>query len=212
MFIEVQRYHPHDKFDEPEVITTFTPKKTSLVHSFSLTEEYAVLFLYPLDVNPMVSFDLLKLGNWSIHNLLCLYVFSSNRRLVSEKLDFTMLPTNETFSLYYYWMVSLITQSIFTQMINKNFFQSIFSSNFHLMEALEWNDMEDTDVYVIGLKDGNIRHLTTQPMYSLHHANAYQLNKVSFKFKTFSQTLHKTNVYNRKFIELELLYDIFQFL
>ena len=58
MFIEVQRYHPHVKFDEPEVITTFTPKKTSLVHSFSLTEEYAVLFLYPLDVNPMVSFDL----------------------------------------------------------------------------------------------------------------------------------------------------------
>ena len=48
------------------------------------------------------------------------------------------------------------------------------------MEALEWNDMEDTDVYVIGLKDGNIRHLTTQPMYSLHHANAYQLNKVIF--------------------------------
>ena len=50
------------------------------------------------------------------------------------------------------------------------------------MEALSWKENTDTDVYVINRNTGDVRHLTTQPMYSLHHANAYQINKVESRF------------------------------
>ena len=61
------------------------------------------------------------------------------------------------------------------------------AKKFHIMEAISWKDNTDTDVYVINRNDGSVQHLTTQPMYSLHHANAYQINKVSIKF--FKQTI-----------------------
>ena len=54
-FVEIQRYRPSDAFESPEVIATFEPAKTSLVHSFSVTEDYFVLFMYPLDADPLVS-------------------------------------------------------------------------------------------------------------------------------------------------------------
>ena len=106
-YIEVQRYRPEDSFSEPQIITTFTPEKTSIVHSFSLTEDYAIIFMYPLDV------DIMK----------------------------------------------------------------IFTSNFHLFEAMEWDETEDTDVYIINLNDGDVLHLNADPVYSLHHANAYQVDE-----------------------------------
>ena len=53
--MEIQRYRPSDSFSEPEVITVFKPAKTSMVHSFSVTEDYIVLFMYPLDADPLVS-------------------------------------------------------------------------------------------------------------------------------------------------------------
>ena len=59
------------------------------------------------------------------------------------------------------------------------------AKKFHIMEAISWKDKTDTDVYVIKRKDGSVRHLTTRPMYSLHHANAYQINKVSFNLTNF---------------------------
>ena len=55
-FVEIQRYRPSDAFESPEVIATFEPAKTSLVHSFSVTEDYFVLFMYPLDADPLVSY------------------------------------------------------------------------------------------------------------------------------------------------------------
>ena len=54
----------------------------------------------------------------------------------------------------------------------------MFTSNFHIFEAVHWTDGLDTDIYVVGLKDGKVQHLTTEAMYSLHHANAYQTSKV----------------------------------
>ena len=39
---------------DPDVISTFIPKKHSNVHSFSITEDYAIFFFYPVIVNPKV--------------------------------------------------------------------------------------------------------------------------------------------------------------
>ena len=65
-YIEVYRFRPENSFDEPEVLTTFTPKKTSLVHSFSITEDYVVFFFYPLDVDPVVRFLIFLFINQSL--------------------------------------------------------------------------------------------------------------------------------------------------
>jgi carotenoid cleavage dioxygenase-like enzyme len=55
----------------------------------------------------------------------------------------------------------------------------IIENNYHVMEAIEWDDTVNTDVYVINRKDGDVRHLEAQPFYALHHANAYQVNQVN---------------------------------
>ena len=46
-YVEVQRYKPdnHD-YAKPDIVATFIPHKKSSVHSFAVTESYAV-FLYP---------------------------------------------------------------------------------------------------------------------------------------------------------------------
>jgi len=51
-YIEVQRYKPSSTFQDPEVIATFTPKKFSNIHSFSLTDQYAIFFFYPVVIDP----------------------------------------------------------------------------------------------------------------------------------------------------------------
>jgi len=50
-YVEVQRYHPHQTFENPEIITTFIPQKFSYVHSFSITDEFAIFFFYPVIIN-----------------------------------------------------------------------------------------------------------------------------------------------------------------
>ena len=48
-YVEVQRFRPDNlDFSKPEIVATFTPKKTSQVHSFSITENYAIFFYYPM--------------------------------------------------------------------------------------------------------------------------------------------------------------------
>ena len=50
--VEIQRYSAenpdHAKFSNPEVIASIDMKKNSIVHSFSVTENYAILFYYPV--------------------------------------------------------------------------------------------------------------------------------------------------------------------
>jgi len=46
--LEVYRWRPEHSYSEPEVVTTFKPKKEGYFHSFSITENYAVLFIYPV--------------------------------------------------------------------------------------------------------------------------------------------------------------------
>ena len=47
------------------------------------------------------------------------------------------------------------------------------------MEAVEWDDTVETDIYVINRHTAEVTHLTTEPMFALHHANAYQKNEVN---------------------------------
>ena len=43
--VEVYRYTPENRdYAKPEVVATFTPQKNSAVHSFAVTESYAVFF------------------------------------------------------------------------------------------------------------------------------------------------------------------------
>ena len=47
----ISHYNCFPDFKNPEVIATFNPKENSMIHSFSITENYAVLFYYPVYVD-----------------------------------------------------------------------------------------------------------------------------------------------------------------
>ena len=51
-WMEVLRYTPESTFQSPEVIATFKPTKFSYIHSFSITENYAVFLFYPVKIDP----------------------------------------------------------------------------------------------------------------------------------------------------------------
>ena len=59
--IVVQRWRPEHSYQDPETVAKFIPNKQSYFHSFSITENYAVLFLYP------VTFDALKFWKVNFH-------------------------------------------------------------------------------------------------------------------------------------------------
>jgi len=48
--LEVYRWRPEHSYQHPEIITTFKPIKEGYFHSFSITENYAVLFIYPVAI------------------------------------------------------------------------------------------------------------------------------------------------------------------
>jgi len=50
-YVEVLRYKPEDDYATPEVVATFVSKKVSSIHSFSITENYAIFFFYPLIID-----------------------------------------------------------------------------------------------------------------------------------------------------------------
>ena len=51
-WVEVLRYRPESTFQTPEVIATFKPTKFSYMHSFSITEHFAVFLFYPVKIDP----------------------------------------------------------------------------------------------------------------------------------------------------------------
>ena len=57
VYVEVQRYRPEDDYATPEVISTFVPKKLSSIHSFSITENYAIFFFYPVIIDGKRMFE-----------------------------------------------------------------------------------------------------------------------------------------------------------
>jgi len=102
--LEVYRWTPQHSYQEPEIIAKFTPKRQGYFHSFSITENYAVLFLYPV-----------------------------------------------TFEASKFWSV-----------------------NFHIFETITQDPKGTTDIYLINLKTGEVTPRSTEYVYSLHHANAYE--------------------------------------
>ena len=51
-WVEVLRYRPENSFQSPEVVASFKPTKFSYIHSFSITENYAVFLFYPVVIDP----------------------------------------------------------------------------------------------------------------------------------------------------------------
>ena len=51
-WVEVLRYRPENTFQSPEVVASFKPTKFSYIHSFSITENYAVFLFYPVVIDP----------------------------------------------------------------------------------------------------------------------------------------------------------------
>lgn len=56
-FALLMRWRPQDTYLTPETVATFYPKKISYIHSFSITKNYAILFFYPVGVDPMSFFS-----------------------------------------------------------------------------------------------------------------------------------------------------------
>ncbi len=61
-FVEVQRYRPGDTYQSPQVVATFQPHRLSNIHSFSITENYAIFFFYPVIIDPQA--DRRTGGGW----------------------------------------------------------------------------------------------------------------------------------------------------
>jgi len=69
-WVEVQRYRPEDSYQDPQVVATFKPTRMSYIHSFSVTDNYAVFFFYPVIIDPK------KIANSGFH---VFELFESNR-------------------------------------------------------------------------------------------------------------------------------------
>jgi len=47
-YAEMFRWRPQDSYQSPQLVAKWHPKKMSYIHSFSVTENYAVVFFYPV--------------------------------------------------------------------------------------------------------------------------------------------------------------------
>jgi len=56
-YTEVHRYTPGNDYQSPQLVATFVPKKTSSIHSFSITENYAIFFYYPVTIDGPKMFE-----------------------------------------------------------------------------------------------------------------------------------------------------------
>ena len=63
-WLEVMRYRPGDSFQTPETVGSFYPRRMSYMHSFSLTENYAVFLFYPVRIDPKATYKIL----WCLNN------------------------------------------------------------------------------------------------------------------------------------------------
>ena len=59
-WVEVLRYRPESSFQSPDVVATFKPTKFSYIHSFSITEQFAVFFFYPVVIDRTVRISIQK--------------------------------------------------------------------------------------------------------------------------------------------------------
>jgi carotenoid cleavage dioxygenase-like enzyme len=50
-YVEVHRYRPEDQYGAPQVVATFVARKQSSIHSFSITQNFAIFFFYPVIID-----------------------------------------------------------------------------------------------------------------------------------------------------------------
>jgi carotenoid cleavage dioxygenase-like enzyme len=98
-FIEVQRYTTD--FEHPQVIATFEPKKTSMIHSFSITEQYVVFFFYPVDIDSSQiwaqNFHLMEAIKWETEDVTDIYIVdlhSGEVRTMETEFVYSLHHTN----------------------------------------------------------------------------------------------------------------------
>jgi len=94
IYVEVQRYKPDDDYATPEVVATFVPKKLSSIHSFSITENYAIFFFYPVIIDGKrmfeTGFHVFELLTWLDNEMTDVYVVNLKTGDVKE---FVTAPT-----------------------------------------------------------------------------------------------------------------------
>jgi len=77
-----------------------------------------------------------------------------------------------------------------------------FSSNFHIFETMKVDPTQDTDIYIINLKTGEVKTRRTPYLYSIHHANAYEsenaivVDLAANKFENLREYTKLTNMLN----------------
>ena len=49
--------------------------------------------------------------------------------------------------------------------------------NFHIMNCLDGQEDEPTDIYVVNLKTGSVDQIVAKTLFSFHHINAYETNE-----------------------------------
>ena len=106
-FVELQRYKPENSnFSDPEIIAKIAVNRNSMVHSFSVTKDYAIIFNYPVVLDTGVC---------------------------------------------------------------------IIENHFHGLECLKTLENEFTDIFIVNLKTEEVMKFATEPMFSIHHINAYEI-------------------------------------
>jgi len=98
-YVEVLRYRPEDDYQTPEVIASFVPKKLSTIHSFSITENYAVFFFYPVIIDGKKMFEtgfhVFELLTWLDNEDTEVFVVNLKTGKVTE------MMTNPTYSAHH---------------------------------------------------------------------------------------------------------------
>ena len=83
-YVEVYRFTPENRYySNPEIVATFTPHKKSAIHSFAITENYAVFFFPPMTYQTKVAFIRISKfinmkGTWRGQESICWPVSRAN--------------------------------------------------------------------------------------------------------------------------------------
>ena len=80
IYVDVLRWRPGDGYNDAELIASFIPDKVSVVHSFSITENFVIFFFTPLVMkvdlwsNWSNNFHLFELLNWDENSKTTFYI------------------------------------------------------------------------------------------------------------------------------------------
>jgi len=84
IYVDVLRWRPGDGYNDAELITSFLPNKISVIHSFSVTENFVIFFFTPLVMqvdlwsNWINNFHLFELLSWDESTCTTFYIVNLN--------------------------------------------------------------------------------------------------------------------------------------